>query len=377
MTINNPNPHSFASAPRGAAYCNGELLQAVVSIAVDNNNYFQADTFRVVLSLSGQPKSRDLNFWASLEKADIEILFGFPPDPAAFNRADLTSFITGAVDDIDIDITADTITLAGRDLTALLIDSRQTLAHVQYGIKPSDIMQKIAAAVGLTPVIVASPNPVGVYNQIVHALLEQKASYWDLAVKLAQFDGYQIYVKGRELHYEPRTLPDAEPYVIRYNPVADSGAYALNAVRLELTRNLTVAKDIIVDIASWDGKKNRLVKGHALLPRNYNKVTKGVAKLDHAPQHYFYAIPNLSPVEADRRAQKILEYLSSHEMNLSAELPGDVLLTPRSIIRLEGTNTPFDQVFYADSIQRTFSYDDGFRMNIKAKNQSPNNPPPN
>jgi phage protein D len=372
--INQPDPVSAAVQPRAMVFVNGELIQ-FVSAAVDNNSFFQADTFRVVLALSSQPEGRGFNFWGSLEKAEIEIFFGFPVDPVAFSKADLVSFLYGYVDDIEIDPIADQITLAGRDLTSLLIDARQTLASVSYAQKASDIVAQIAKNVGLKPVVTATSIPVGKYQQIVHALLEQKATYWDLVTKLAQIEGFQAYVTGHELHFQPFTAPSAEPYVIRYTTQNSGGAFALNATRLIFTRNLSVAKDLKVDILSFNSKTGKVTKGHAERPRNYNKITRGVAKLDGTPQAYFYAIPNLDGTAADAMAAKILKYLSSHEMNLSGDLPGDALLTPQSLIQVEGTGTPFDQTYYASSIQRTFSFEDGFRMSVTGKNQSPNNPP--
>lgn len=478
MSTNQQNSGSVATQPRAAVYVNGELLQGMIEVAVDNNAYFQADTFRVDLAISAQPENRGLNFWASLEKAECEICFGYPANPDSFDKSELTSFLVGNTDDIEIDLVQDRITLAGRDLTALLIDARQTLAYVEYQQKSSDIIISIAKQVGLTPVVVATKTPTGVYQNIVHALLQQKASYWDVATKLAQIEAFQIYVKGRELHFEPRgniqthVIPGTKPtpeqiaaqqakvdaaykifkqkddelaaeianyklkvqlsqsdrsdllqdeiawqrndiiakgdaikdnyrpaleaeyaklealknsgkppqyvsngYEINYTPQTEGGAYSSNAMRLMFTRNLTVAKDIHVDVISYNSKTGKVARGHAERVRNFNRVTRGVAKVDGQVANYFYAIPNLDSKEADRRANAILQYLSSHEMNLTADLPGDIVLTPQSVVLVKDTNTPFDQTYYPSSVQRRFSFEEGFRMTLIAKNQSPNNPP--
>ena len=103
-----------------------------------------------------------------------------------------------------------------------------------------------------------------------------------------------------------------------------------------------------------------------------NSTTRKVAQSNDPPQEYVYNIPNLTAEQAQAKAQAILEELSRHEMNIYAELPGDVLLTGQNLIKVEGTGTAFDQTYYPSSIVRRYSVHEGFHMTLTAKNQTPN-----
>lgn len=373
--INTPFSGSAGSQPRGMVYANGERVFGVVSFTVDNNNFFQADTFRVTLSMAGQPANRGFDFWASQESVQIELLIGFPNDPDNYGRGDLTSFLLGNVDDFEFDPNADTMTMAGRDLTSKLIDYKRTIIFTSGSLIASDIVKQIAAERGLTPVVTTTSVATGGYYQIVKALVESNASYWDIITKLAQIEQFQAYVKGSELHFEPRTPTSASPYVISWQaPTPDTGYVVSNAPRLTFSRNLSIAKDLKVRVISFDQKTKKIVNEVADRKRVYNKSTNKVSKSTEPPQEYIYHLPNLTANQAQARAQAVLIELSRHEMNLHAEMPGDLLLTPQNIIQVQNTNTAFDQTYFPSSITRTYSMTEGFVMSISAKNQTPNNP---
>ncbi len=52
-------------------------------------------------------------------------------------------------------------------------------------------------------------------------------------------------------------------------------------------------------------------------------------------------------------------------------MPGELLLTPRSMIMLEGTGSDFDQAYFVDVIERRLHQTGGFTQHIRAKNTSP------
>lgn len=373
--INNPNPASGVSQPRGLVTCNGERVAGLISFSVDNNSFFQADSFRLTLALSGQPSNRGFDWWAQQEKMEFEFFIGFPDDPDSFSKDDLTSFLVGYGDDLDFDPVADTITIVGRDLTSKLIDYRNALfAKASGALVSSDIVTQIAAAQGLTPVVTKTSQAVGSYYQIVNSLITGNSTYWDIVTRLAQLEGFQAYVKGHELHFEPRATSDSNPYVIRWQAPNDMHGYPIaNAIDIRLSRNLSIAKDLRVRVLSFDPKSKQPINEYADRTRVKSKNSAGV-KYDGPPQEYVYKIDGLNAVKAKAIAQQKLAQLSQHEMNLNATLPGDLLLTAQNIVRLEGTNTTFDQSYFVASIMRTYSMDEGFRMQLQAKNQTPNSP---
>jgi hypothetical protein len=69
-------------------------------------------------------------------------------------------------------------------------------------------------------------------------------------------------------------------------------------------------------------------------------------------------------------AQSIYNEMVKNEMRLSADLPGHSILHIMHVIPVTSIGTAFDQTYYPESIQRTLSNDEGFRMKVSAKNHS-------
>ena len=91
--------------------------------------------------------------------------------------------------------------------------------------------------------------------------------------------------------------------------------------------------------------------------------------------HYYFTIPGLTPEQALQRAQAKHREITQHEMRLSFSMPADNVLQATDIIRAEGTDSPFDQTYYPESIHRAMSLSDGYTMTGAAKNVSPENQP--
>lgn len=367
----NGDPVSEGTRPRGAAFANGERLVGVLSFEVDVNTFYQADTFRLTLALSQQPPERNWAWWSAQTDVEAELMVGYPDDPANFTREDLVSLVIGSVDDIDIDPIADRIVMAGRDLTARFIDNK-TIEKYQ-NLTASQVAEKLAAARGLKPVVVATQETVGTYYQIDHVAMQDDRPEWDLLTYLAQRTGYVVYVKGRELHFEPKPDPaDSEPYVLRWQPPTETQASPVfNGTSLSFRRNLTVAKDIHVTVRSWNQKQKKGFTVTATRKKVKNKTTGRVARSDQPMQAYSFFFPNLTPEEAQRKANQMLEDISEHEMNLNADIPGDTNVTQQTVLRVEGTGTAFDQKYYPASVVHSFSEGGGYRTSLTAKNSSP------
>lgn len=374
--LNDPYSQATLRQPRGLVLANGAILQGWVSFSVDNNSFYQADTFRISLAISAQAKENDLVWWASQTQIQIELFAGIPPDPENYTKNDLTSLLLGYVDDIEIDLVAQEIVLSGRDLTSKLIDTKRSKSFIkgQKAFRSSDFVAEIAAEVGLNPVIPVPTDEAhsgGGYYQIVKSIVEANTTYWDIVSRLAQISKYVAYVKGSDLYFEPRDLPADNPYVLQWQPATDEyGFPLLNAARIRFSRNLSIAKDIKVRVISSSKKQKKDIVAEATKTRARNRVTKNVAHQDEPPQEYVYTFADLTQDQAQARANAILADLSQHEMNLHADMPADLILTARTPIRMVGTGTLMDQLYYPSSIVRTMSMSEGFRMDVSAKNKS-------
>lgn len=363
-----PQIASWASQPRGIALANGTRLVGVSSFEIDNNSFYQADTFRLILALSAQPASSDWAFWASQVDIEVELLVGYPATEQ-YDKADLVSMVIGDVDDIHIDPLHDEIVMTGRDLTARLVDNKTTEKYPN--LTASQIATKLAQARGLTPVVTATTTKAGTYYDIDKIDVADDRPEWDLLTYLAQVSGFVVYVKGHELHFEPKPDTAVDPYVLHWEPAnSTSGSPMLNALDLTLTRNLTIAKDIIVTVRSYNVKQ----KTGFTKTANRSRVkagTKTASKSYIAPQRYFFTIANKTAEETQQYANQKLAEISQHEMNFSMAIPGDPTLTPRTVVRLDGTGTAFDQIYYPASVLTEFSLHAGYRTTVRGKNSSP------
>lgn len=371
MTLNVVPAQAAARQPRGMVRINGVPLTGWVSFEVENNTFYQADTFRVDLAVSSLPADRDANWFSQQPVLMVELLAGFPADAEHYTAADLDSLIFGRTDDLTFDPVARTITLAGRDLTSELIDARTV--EKWPNLTASQIATQIAKAHNLTPVVTATTAKAGTYYQIDHVRVQTGArTEWDLLTWLAHEENFQVYVKGKELHFEPFAKPSDEPYLLKWQPPTDEQGFSVfNGTALAFSRNLTLAKDVIVEVRSWNAKNKKGFTKRAQATHNKNTVLAGAAQPYGEAQVYSYTFAGLTPDAALKKAQALLAEITQHEMVLDATLPADNVLGVKNIIQVVGTGTTFDQLYYPDSVRRDMSMDGGYTMTIHAKNHNP------
>lgn len=345
--------------PRLRILANGAVLAGVMSAEVRSSNYYCADRFRVAAALGTTP-SVTARFWASSDDVllDVQMLPGQDEGSDGW-----VSIVQGAVDAVRIDAIANVISLEGRDLSARLIEARtqETFANRTS----SEIVTLLAQRHGLDVDIQATTTPVGRYWQLEHDSItldsfSRATTEWDLLVTLAQYEGFDVWVSGSTLHF--RQTLDAVSDVVAIRPIATASGPP-NVTSLQLERALTLARDIDVTVKSWNSR-------HATAFVQTARSTVGQQR-SGTPQRYVYVVPNLTPDAALKLAQRRLAELSRHERVLVADMPGDILLTPRMQLRLEGTSTAFDQIYWIDEIERRLDVPNGFTQRVRAKNASP------
>lgn len=349
--------------PRCIVKANGAAISGWAIVELEQNEHYNPDTFRLEFALNGLPAANDAAWWASQTDIEIEILVGFPADADNYDETQLTSLFVGDVDEPEILWEEGRLIVHGRDKTHLLVDHKTSEKYVN--LTSSQIAEKLASKYGLTPVVTATSTKAGKYYSIDHVDLKDDRTEWDLLTWLAAQEKFVVFVKGRELHFEPRKASQT-PYTIRYQKPAVGGPPSLNGCRLTTTRTLTVARDIQVTVRSWNSKKKTAY------------VRKAASKSPHAGVHtqkYTYSIPGLTPDEAQARADAIRDQLSKHEFKLCLEGPADVTLGIDTLITLEGTGTAFDQSYWPESIIRRLDNAGGFDWTVNAKNHEPESSP--
>lgn len=358
--------------PRGIVKVNGAVVPGWIEFEIDNNAFFHADTFRCRFAVSALPAEYGKAWWASQSEIFLELFIGFPPDVEAYSAADLDSFIYGQVDEVTYDPVGTFIELSGRDKTADFIDAKTYEQFVNN--TASEIAELLAARHGLTPVVTNTSTKAGTYYQLENRRIPLDRSEWDLLTWLAQEEGFSVYVKGRELHFEPQVQPDADQYALKWEdqaPDSEIAAPNFNGIDIVCSRNLTLAKDIVVYVRSWNTKQKKGFTVKAQASHTKKAIGKGAEQASGAAQIYSFVKPGLTREQAQAMANAKLKELSAHEMKISASLPGDNLLSLTTLVNLSGTGTAFDQTYYPDSIVRKISFTDGYHMRLSAKNHSP------
>jgi phage protein D len=339
-------------APQIRIIANGQVLTGAMQAQVQSNNYYAADRFSVTAALGADPWA-SAAFWASTSDILVDLQFSLD------GGASFTSLVQGAVDNISIDPSLGFLTFDGRDLAAALIEARiqETFANRTS----SEIASLLAQRHNLTPHVSPTTTPVGRYYQGEHdrTTLNQfsrMTTEWDLLAFLAQQEGFDLFVQGQALCFQPAAQPASLALTLSPRDVLD----------LRLARSLTLARDIEVVVKSWNSRQNSALSEKASANRSDSFERSG-----RSPQRYIFVRPNLTPDDALKFAQQKIAELARHERSVSIRMPGELELTPRSIVAIHGTGTDFDQTYYIDVIERRFRQNGGLIQQVIAHNSSP------
>jgi len=264
---------------------------------VTSNNHYAADRFRLQLQASGT----EANVWSATDQAQIEIQLSL--DGISF-----TSLIQGDIDQLRFDPLAQLVILEGRDFTSRFIQARtqETFANQTS----SQIAATLAARHGLSAQVAPTTTPVGAYWQLEHDRttldsFSRTASEWDLLIGLASHEGFDVFVSGTTLFFQPPVAASTPSGILSLQPTILGPA---NLMSLSMERSLVLAGNIAVTVRSWNS-------------RQAQSFVQTVASSETASpqQTYVYIVPNLTPDAALRLAQSRLKELTSHERVIEAE----------------------------------------------------------
>lgn len=358
------------NAVRGAVKVNGTvLLTGTTAFEVENNTYSNADSFSCTFAANALPASNNTNWFSQQTDMYVEVFMGIPPDPTNWVADDLKSWIYGQTDKIHYDPIAGVIQVSGRDLTRVFIDAKTTEKFQNK--TSSQVAQILAARHGLTAQVVATSTPVGKLYEIDHEHMNDAQTEWDVLTNLARIEQYAVWVRGQTLYFQPKPDPaQSAPFQIVWTPPdSNTGFPTCNVEDLKLDRALTISRGITVVVRSFNDATQKVFT--ATYPANQPAKTKvGSFGL---PQTYYYDVANLTQQGVVARAQAKYAEIVQHEMLMSFEIPGagNDALDVTSLASLTGTGTAWDQVYYPESLKRSMSFDSGFKLEVSAKNHSP------
>jgi phage protein D len=340
---------SESRSPVAQLLLSGTPLTGLYEVDVESNGYHDADTFSASFLLSDLPRSYGIAYWAKTSGAQIEVKLG---------TNSLRSIFVGQVDDVRIDPVDNTISIGGRDLSSRLIETTTEDKHPN--LQSHKLVERYAAEHGLKVVAPASSFLVGAHYGDDSSMLLSGRSEWDVLSFLAQQEGRSLFVDRDTLYFIPADKSASNTFVLRFD--GSLGAPITNVESVSFGRALTVATDVTVKVRSW----------HAEDKKAYSKtataVKKDGRKKSGKSHTYSVVAPNLTPEQAQERAKAVLADITHSEVSLEFAGPAYDDVTVRTQIRVEGTGTGFDQLYWPDTITRRWSWDDGYKWSVTAKN---------
>jgi phage protein D len=349
--------------PRAGLAINGQRMDDhLVSFEVQNNRFFTADSFNVVLALVERDPERGLPFWSD-QGADGNMqveLFASLSDEQQPDQ----SLLAGRVDELRLDLARRTVTLIGRDHTADLIEAK--IAEKFQNQTASQIVETLASRYGLTARATATSTLAGTYYKHEHANLNDETTAWNLITYLAEREGFDAYVKGKELYFGPPPEAGKAPvWVLQYEPSEGEGSVArAPATSIQFTRGLTASREVVVKVISWGRTKKKAITGTSRSQRSARTTTGQFAR---AATHTF-RVAGLDQEQADREAERLHREITRNMRSFDAEIPGDPRLGIDTIVRVRGTGGSFDADYHLDELIRGFSRTQGLEMRLRGRN---------
>jgi phage protein D len=336
-----------------------DVITGVESFEVTNASHFAADTYKLKAAVAKLPPGLGPAYWSSSSGDQLEIFAGFKDQTG---QGTPKSLILGVVDDVAYDPVTQTIELSGRDLSSRFIDARTAEDFQQQ--TASDVAKTLAARRGLQANAAATTAKIGTYYELYNLRLTKEQCEWDLLKFLAEQEGFDLWVSGQTLNFQPPVPLNSDTYNLIWSDQGQGNRVA-NFESLQCRRSQTLAQDVLVKVISWNQAQGANVTAQAhRTPANKNERAGGKGQI------YTFYPPNLNKVQAQKFADTKAEDITKHERVITGRMPGDNLMSNRSLIKLVGTGTDFDQAYFVDSVTRRMSVGEGYAMEFRAKNHS-------
>jgi phage protein D len=352
---------SIVNYPRFRVTVNGAVLEGVSKVSVTQANAFQIGSFCLMKGFVPEDAFPD-SWWAATTTKTILVTIELSADGSTF-----FPMITGNADSYIYDAVANTISLAGRDLAAGMIDTR--IVTTLRNLTASEIAMQFAAEHGLQASITPTSTIVGRIYDVDHdetssGDFSQITNEWDLLCRLGEAEGIIPYVFGTTLYFNP---PSDNPPIYPVELARDSnGLLVANVTGLMLERHMTYARDVIVKVKSWSSRRKTSIISTV---RTKTKDESSGPTLKRST--YLYEVPNLNQAQCLAKAQQLALDISRHERYARIIIPSLALMSPQILIPVSGTGTDYDLTYYPLTITYEVATERGATTYVEAKTSSP------
>ncbi len=376
----------------------GGVPLKVLTWDAERHAYSGAESCSMELALSSSP---DLMAMSQEVKGEsqkpLELqIFGGYVNPAEIGPPKLDLVFDGIVDSLDGDWNDDTYHIGGRSWAYLLMTAKTTAVYPST--VASEVARTIAAKHGLDFSDGGQRSQVKAGKAYAEAqvLAGRNVTEWDLLATLAQFEGRELFVRGKKLYYLPEQPDGAQPQAILYWGGVPHGVLpwkpgtvTATIERLRATHWAQFSHDIVVTCtsvhpksgqilsANWDGSRNKTsaqanrLGGQAPAPSVKAKQSKGrqtvrmqAPRIGDREQYRFHFV-GLTKNQLDERARAIWLDLSRHEFVCTVGLPGDTRFEVHENYLIQGTGRVIDrQVYRPKSVRLAYGAHEGFAASL-------------
>lgn len=331
--------------------------------SVNLNSAHEADDFSIVFPFHIDRNTQQAYLVNSPDfasylftKSDIlvEVFVGFPPNALNYSVNDLTRIMYGYMDEVDFEGGGDgeKVTVTGRNMVARMIDNKVTDKF--QNMTSSAVAAMIAKTRGMKIKATPTYSLVGSYFNGDSVQVATNVTEWDLLTYLAEQEGFEMRVKDDTLYFGP------------YNEVVGNlintpleYTWGQNIMDLKITRSPHAAKNIVVQVHSYDPSGGAHIQGIA------KRAFKGSS--DPLTQRYYFT--GLTQQVAQLKAKSILDQLSRMEMVGTMTVAGNELITVDRKISLFGVGSGFSQPYYVGQVSHTFDpTSDGYGCEVSFSN---------
>ncbi len=362
----------------------------------ERHAYSGSDSCSIELALSSSPDLMALSQEVkgdSQKPLELQIFGGFV-NPAEVGPPALDLVFDGIIDSLEGDWTDDTYYIGGRSWAYLLMTAKTTAVYPNT--VASEVAQTIAAKHGLDFSDGGTKSQVKAGKAYADAqvLSGRNVTEWDLLTSLAQFEGRELFVRGKKLYYLPEQPDSAQPQAVLYwggvpagVPPWKPGTLTAPIDKLRATHWAQFSHDIIVTCtsvhpksgqilsANWDGSRNKTAAqgkglgGLAPAPtakraRARQTVRMQAPRIGNREQYKFHFV-GLTKNQLDERARAIWLDLSRHEFVCTIGLAGDTRYDLHENYLIQGTGRIIDQqVYRPKSVRLAYGAHEGFSASL-------------
>ena len=318
----------------------GRQVSGLIRAVIHSTNCYDADSFFLTLAL-GLPPLTNVSFWASIDAATIEI--------TAVEGISTELLLVGVIDMVQLDPLRGTVTIEGRDLSARLIDSYWQQDFVNQ--TASEVVTTIALQCGLMPIVSNTTGIVGRYYNDGYTRLSlgqfsKFRSNWDVVVQLARDSGFDVFVSGRSIYFQPPSIGTSIPIFLR---LAD-----VKTLHISCTKAL--GDNPATRVQSWNSQEMAV----------YTNMPNPTAFDPNTSHPFLFTSANMTADQVDASAARLNSELTRLGTVLQFEMPWTADILPRSLILLSGTESELDTYYEVDSVEREFCATTGSIQRVRA-----------